>query len=162
MKTVHVFDIATKVWFAQPTTARAGLYPMGRVAFCSVVASAEDKSSHNIYIYGGWDPIKRVTRNEVFILTLPAFHWISVYPLVNESDSDIRQTYAHRCQKVHEKHMVAYRGYTDDRCDYDKRLNKFQGMAIYDMSTLKWTTKVELENQNYLVPQILYDIIGGK
>ena len=152
---VHVFDIATNTWFTQKTTAQEK-YPSGGTKVCSVVASAEDNSSHNIYMYGG--------TSEILILTLPAFHWI----LVNPTDClggtcDIRQVQGHKCQKVYEKYMVAYRG--DDfrnRCDNDPVLKKFQGMTIYDMSSLTWTTKIELENQKYLVPEALYRIIGGK
>ena len=163
MESVNVFDIATQTWFAQSTTAQAGFHPPGRKQFCSVVASAEDNSSHNIYIYGGRDDSSG-EKSEVFILTLPAFHWVSVYPSAKDIfDVDVRRTYSHRCQKVYEKHMVAYRGSTlYNGCDSDKELKKFQGMAIYDMSSLTWTTKVELENQRYLVPQVLYEIIGGR
>ena len=166
MEIVHIFDIATKTWFAQSTTAEQGFYPDGRIAFCSVVASAEDNSSHNIYIYGGVvsPDTDLVGTNQVFILTLPAFHWVSVYPssAINASDANIRKTSNHRCLNVHEKHMVAYRGYNlDYRCDSDTILKKFQGMTIYDMSSLTWTTTVELENPKYLVPQVLYEIIGG-
>lgn len=57
--------------------------------------------------------------------------------------------------------MVAYRSLSN-LCDNDKASVKFQGMKIYDMSSLTCTTKVELENQKYLVPQVLYEIIGGK
>ena len=135
---------------------------------CSVVASAEDNSSHNIYIYGGYNEESFGTNeraiNEIFVLTLPAFHWILVYPSYCEDGTcDIRQVYDHKCQKVYEKHMVAYRGINfNNYCDNDARLGKFQGMAIYDMSSLEWTTKVELENQKYLVPKVLYEIIGGE
>ena len=163
MKFVHVFDIATQTWFSQSTTAEREFQPSGREQFCSVAASAEDNSSHNIYIYGGRTS-SGDTSNEVFILTLPAFHWVSVYPSTEDnSNTSIRLTYSHRCQKIHEKHMVAYRGTTDSNtCDSDKELKKFQGIAIYDMSSLTWTTRVELENQKYLVPQVLFEIIGGK
>ena len=52
--------------------------------------------------------------------------------------------------------MVAYRGKTAGTCDNNIGSVKFRGMAIYDMSSLGWTTKVELENQTYIVPQRLY------
>ena len=59
--------------------------------------------------------------------------------------------------------MVAYGGSNfNDYCENEERLGKFQGMVIYDMSSLEWTTKVELENQKYLVPKVLYEIIGGE
>ena len=61
--------------------------------------------------------------------------------------------------------MVAYRGYYDSKeseCDSSSESNRFQGMAIYDMSALEWTTKVGLENPQYLIPKALHKIIGGK
>ena len=162
METVHIFDIATSTWFAQSTTSHSG-YPAGRSGFCSVVASAQDGSSHNIYIYGGVTPPDPNPNNGVYVLTLPAFLWVTVYPSVTyDADTDIRQSQNHRCQKVQEKYMVAYRGTTSNsKCVSDKALKKFQGMAIYDMSSLVWTTKVEL-NQEYSVPPVLSEIIGGK
>ena len=157
---MHIFDIATSTWFTQITTSVGGMYPKGEAGFCSVVASAADNSSHNIYIYQGVDE----STSSVFILTLPAFIWVQVYTLpLPVSEGDIDPTYRHRCQKVHEKHMVAYRGQSlSNTCDFDKSSGRFQGMAIYDMSALKWTTTIELENQQYLVPEPLYKTIGGK
>ena len=165
-ETVHVFDIATNTWFAQPTTAEAGFYPTDRLGFCTVVASAEDNSSHNIYLYGGYLPSQGplTCLNDVFILTLPAFHWVSVYPSVNDtSDLDIRKRSQHKCEKLHEKYLVAYRGNNaGNDCDYEKGRQKFQGLGIFDMSSLEWTTKMELGNPEYLVPPVLSDIVGGK
>ena len=162
---MHVFDIATNTWFTQRTTTQQK-YPSDRTSMCSVVASAEDSSSHNIYIYGGYYAIgtNETVTNEILVLTLPAFHWILVYPSdCGDGACDTRQVYSHKCQKVYEKHMVAYRGSNfNDYCDNEERLGKFQGMRIYDMSSLEWTTKVELENQKYLVPEVLYEIIGGE
>ena len=135
---------------------------------CSVVASAEDNSSHNIYIYGGYNEesfgTNEMVENEIFVLTLPAFHWIMVYPsYCGNSTCDTRRVYGHQCQKVYEKYIVAYRGINfNNYCDNDEGLGKFQGMVIYDMSSLEWTTKVELENQKYSVPRVLYEIIGGE
>ena len=169
MKIVHVWDITTKTWFAQSTTAEAGLYPydddetftydmidIAGTGYCSVVASAEDNSSHNIYLYiFSWD----IGRSRLFILTLPAFHWVSVY---EAPEYDYQSPEGGQCRKVHEKHMVVYRGKSRNGCDYEKNSKRFQGMAIYDMSSLTWTTKVELKNPKYLVPEVLHAIIGGK
>ena len=158
---MHVFDIATDTWFTQRTTAQEK-YLSDQVSMCSVVASAEDSSSHNIYIYGGYhDDTNALNTNEILVLTLPAFHWILVYH--SDCENGTCDTQSHKCQKVYEKHMVAYRGSNfENGCDNDAGLDKSQGMTIYDMSSLTWTTKVELENQKYLVPQVLYEIIGGE
>ena len=167
MGNIYIFDIATNTWFTQYTTAQVK-YPSDRTKMCSVVASAEDNSSHNIYIYGGNNQegisTNETVTNEILILTLPAFHWILVYPseCVNGT-CDTRRVYGHQCQKVYEKYMIAYRGINfNNYCENDERLGKFQGMVIYDMSSLEWTTKVELENQKYSVPRVLYEIIGGE
>ena len=153
LQTVHVWDIAAKTWFTQATTAERGLYPPDFAnIYCSVVASAEDNSSHNIYILG---------RNVggggiwVFILTLPAFRWVPVYLSAEYHGSESK------CLKIYEKHMVVYRGKDWDGCDYDHAM-RFQGMGIYDMSSLTWTTEVRLKDQKYLVPEVLHAIIGGK
>lgn len=165
MQVVHIFDIAKKAWFAQSTTAQGGYYPSARLEFCSVMTSPEDNSSYNIYIYGGktFDSVID-NKKEIFILTLPAFHWVAMNTSagLNESYASPWQANGYRCQKVHEKYMVSYWGYFDLQCGDIPELQRFQGMVIYDMSSLTWTTKVELENQKYLVPQALYDIIGGK
>ena len=164
--TVDVLDIATDTWFSQPVTAHEK-FPADRIWYCSVAASAEDSSSHNIYIYGGGNTGNPPWFFDIIILTLPAFLLVSVYPSVDDTCPDntceLHQIFKHKCLKVHEKHMVAYHGSNfENRCDNDPVLNKFQGMTIYDMSSLTWTTKVELENQKYFVPNVLHGIIGGK
>ena len=166
MQVVHIFDIAKNAWFAQSTTAQVR-FPTDRSDFCSVIASAEDSSSYNIYIYGGSGyAASDDSAFEIFILTLPAFHWVKVYPLSgNTTEALFHQVVGHRCQKIHEKYMVASSGsYSHgERCGGgDPKSMRFQGMSIFDMSSLTWTTRVELENPKYLVPQVLYDIIGGK
>ena len=157
-RTVHVWDIATKTWFAQSTTIDRGLYPPNEtISHCSIVASAEDNSSHNIYL--SIVETGNLGRDfKVYILTLPAFRWVLVYESL-QNDWSIG---GGGCLKVHEKHKVIYRGFAPDICDNDKDSGKFQGMWIYDMSSLTWTTKVELKNQKYLVPEVLHTIIGGK
>ena len=145
MQTVFIFDIATKTWFHQVTTESSP--PDNRSGFCSVAASAEDNSSHNIYIYGGFNSNNSL--DDVFILTLPAFKWVPVYLPPEQGATDYGRK--HQCQKVYEKHMVAYR----DLC-------VVHDLSVYDMSSLEWTTKVEVENQRYFVPERLYEIIGGK
>lgn len=97
-------------------------------------------------------------------MTLPAFHWVSVYLSASDiADSTFRQTSNHKCEKIYEKYMVAYRGTTfNPSCDKAVGSKKFQGVMKFDVSSLTWTTKVELESPKYLVPQALYETIGGE
>lgn len=158
MQTVDVYDIASQTWFKQTTTADRGVYPNGRMEFCSVVASAEDSSSHNIYIHGGWDlkdPL--IAESDIFVLSIPAFHWVSV----GTDDATYTRSH-HKCARVQEKYMIVYRGALNGGEVCDKGAIH-QGISVFDMSLLEWTTRVDVvENQKYSVPEPLYKIIGGR
>ena len=43
-----------------------------------------------------------------------------------------------QCLKIHEKHMVVYRGESEEYeyCDYDQGSSRAQGMMIYDTYVL--------------------------
>lgn len=125
----------------------------GRVEYCSVVASSEGKSSHNIYIYGRRQPDEYNGMGDIFfILTFPAFGWVQVYSS-NISNADTRQIYQHQCQKVHERYMIACRGLTRF-CDNDWSFKRFPGMPIYEMPSLTWTTQVELDVRGSVIQDL--------
>ncbi|KAI5807844.1 hypothetical protein DFH27DRAFT_522553 [Peziza echinospora] len=152
MTSVDVFDIETKTWFTQPTTADKGnAYPPERQEGCAVIASAPDKSSHNIYLYGGW-VVGAKRFSDIYVLSLPAFHWVNV----GGTPLDYARAH-HRCEVVHNKFMVSSRGSNDGNyCD------KYQGIQLYDMTALSWITKLDTTvKHEYTVPQLLYKVIGG-
>ncbi|KAF1976507.1 hypothetical protein BU23DRAFT_370367, partial [Bimuria novae-zelandiae CBS 107.79] len=105
MREVLVFDAATGDWYRQPTTADDDNYPNGRWTFCMVAASAPDNSSHNIYMYGGEfeGEVTSEPRSDMWILTVPAFHWLRV-----NVDSQPRK--AHSCTTVGQRYMLSYGG----------------------------------------------------
>ena len=71
---ISVYDIASGSWFV--VTATGGI-PPGRRQFCVVVSAAPDLSSFQVTIHGGYDAA--VTYFEdVYVLTVPAFHWINI------------------------------------------------------------------------------------
>lgn len=74
--TVTVFDPSEK-WYDQDTT---GNTPQGRKEFCAA-GLASDNSTYEIFVYAGWGGdlgTKSVQFDQIYILTLPAFHWIKV------------------------------------------------------------------------------------
>lgn len=78
MDTIMLYDIAESKWYNQTAT---GSIPEMRRRFCAGVTWAQDRSSYNIYIYGGagfYDDINGF--DDVYILTMPAFKWIKWYP----------------------------------------------------------------------------------
>ena len=149
---VDVYDIDSKTWFTQPTTADKGNgFAPERQEGCAVVASAPDGSSHNIYMYGGW-VVNEKPFTDIFILSLPSFHWVNVGtgldpPRIN-----------HRCAVVHNKFLVSSRGSgRDNKCDTNN------GLQLFDMSALQWTTRLDATaDHEYVIPQALFKVIGGE
>ena len=106
---MDIFDIATSTWYTQPTTVEGHFeHPSElRTQACSVVASAPDRSSHNIYLYGGNRLHEGDHEADVYVLSIPSFHWIKVGKGTPRA--------AHKCALVQGKYMVSYRGDASER-----------------------------------------------
>ncbi|KAF8456803.1 hypothetical protein BDZ91DRAFT_839213 [Kalaharituber pfeilii] len=171
---IQVYDIATSTWFTQPATADKGIYPPQRQEACAVVVSAPDNSSHNIYLYAGLN-LGQEPFDDLFVLTLPAFHWVYVGTGTELPSS------SQKCAVVNERYMVSYRGKRGSKAGCDNR----GGIQILDLTRLQWTGRMESvaksnisenaqkhkpkrqveseegSNVGYEVPEKLYNIIGG-
>ncbi|KAJ5815460.1 hypothetical protein N7474_007237 [Penicillium riverlandense] len=152
METVSVYDVNTKTWYLQKTT---GDTPPQLTEFCSVLASAADGSSHNIYIYGGYNGLNANSNpyDDAYILSLPSFTWIKVY---NGTNTHGRT--GHRCIKVYPDQMLAIGGYRIDSTHcleggvmVNFNLNNLSFQDAYD--PLQWG--------DYKVPDLLSAQIGG-
>ncbi|CAL5867379.1 uncharacterized protein PFLUO_LOCUS1597 [Penicillium psychrofluorescens] len=153
MEMVSVYDVNTKTWYLQNTT---GDTPPQLTEFCSVLASAADGSSHNIYIYGGYNGLNANSNSsdDVYILSLPSFTWVKVY---NGTNTHGRS--GHRCIKVYPDQMLAIGGYRIDSTHcleggiiVDFNLNNLSFQDAYDPS--QWS--------DYKVPDLLSAQIGGE
>lgn len=153
METVSVFDIASKTWYSQNTT---GDTPPQLTEFCSVLASAADGSSHNVYIYGGYNGLTTNGNpyDDVYVLSLPSFKWIKAY-----SGKSTHGRRGHRCLKVYPDQMFVVGGQpaTMSKCVEggvitDFNLNNLEFQDEYDPT--KWA--------EYKVPTVVSAEIGGK
>jgi len=106
MTTVSVYDVANKVWYEQETS---GDSPGALNQGCTVVASAEDMSSHNIYWYGGYNGIHpdQPFSDDVYVLSIPSFIWTRVY-----AGNSTHGRAGHRCAKPYPDQMVVVGGYS--------------------------------------------------
>ncbi|KAF8417705.1 hypothetical protein EV426DRAFT_356329 [Tirmania nivea] len=154
MKQVNVYDIATKTWFTQATSAVNNTFPEDRTEGCIVAGAARDGSSMNIYLYGGKlrkppgsDP-PFVSLGEVWVLSMPTFEWIR-----SGKDEAVTRV-GHTCHVVNERYLVSYRGLGPTPCD------KNGGVQVYDMNSMQWTTKM-VSGTGYEVPETVYHVIGG-
>ncbi|KAF8417718.1 hypothetical protein EV426DRAFT_707485 [Tirmania nivea] len=133
MKQVNVYDIYTKTWFIQATSAVNNTFPEDRTEGCIVAGAAPDGSSMNICLYGGKlreppgsDP-PFVSLGEVWVLSMPTFEWIR-----SGKDEAVTRV-GHTC------HVVNERG---------------------DMNSMQWTTKM-VSGTGYELPETVYHVIGG-
>jgi len=117
-----------------------------------VVVSAQDGSSHNIYMYGGRDG-SNTYFDDVYVLSLPSFTWINIY-------TGQSPRYAMTCHVVGNRQMITTGGGTQAAitkdCDWEVK-----GVAIYDLSTLLWGSVYTANDAPYEVPKLVYNEIGG-
>ncbi|KAJ5929293.1 hypothetical protein N7454_007141 [Penicillium verhagenii] len=151
METVPVYDVSTKTWYLQNTT---GDTPPQLTEFCSVLASAADGSSHNIYIYGGetGTEYSETASDDVYVLSLPSFTWVKVY---NGTNTHGRSR--HTCIKVYPDQMLAIGGL---RVDTSHCLE--DGMIVnFNLNNLTFQNYNPAEWSDYKVPDLLTAKIGG-
>ncbi|TAQ85422.1 hypothetical protein B7494_g6243 [Chlorociboria aeruginascens] len=162
MNQVNIFDISAITgnstgtddgWYTQIIS---GNVPQPRVDFCLVLASAPDNSSHNIYMYGGWDPTQDKYYDEVWVLSLPSFVWIQIY-------QGTAPRYGHSCHVVGNRQMVTVGGLDNanatDNCDWE-----YMSVAIFDMTegTVNgWGSVFSANKPPYQVNSQIVTAVGG-
>ncbi|RGP76880.1 hypothetical protein FLONG3_4963 [Fusarium longipes] len=74
MDEILLYDMANTRWYTQKTSGDA---PNDRRRFCGGATWAKDRSSYNIYIFGGRGfPPFETGYDDIYILTIPSFQWI--------------------------------------------------------------------------------------
>jgi hypothetical protein len=153
--TVDIFDInsylddrsSNGTWYSQKTT---GDVPAPRIDFCTITISAQDNSSHHIYLYGGIDPITNTGYDDVLILTIPSFTWTNVWP-IGESPR-----WGHNCHVAGKRQMLTVGGNNTLKCDWERK-----GVAVWELTALTWGSVFLTNLTNYQVPQRILDLTGG-
>ncbi|OQD79246.1 hypothetical protein PENANT_c056G00630 [Penicillium antarcticum] len=153
MTIIPIYDIALDTWYLQNAT---GDVPSGgRSSFCSTVASALDGSSHNIYIYGGYNGEDSTTApyDDVYILSLPSFIWIRAYTGKSRHGRS-----GHQCFGVLPSHMLVVGGlYKDPSICLDGGI-----LQTFSLNDLKFQTTYSPEAvEEYRVPSVVSQKIGG-
>ncbi|KAL7270609.1 hypothetical protein RUND412_006675 [Rhizina undulata] len=132
MSSVQIYDIHTNSWFLQPTTGTA---PFGRENICVVAAVAQDGSSYQIHLYGG----NSITDSSSSVVPLIDNHYILSIPTFTwiqapNLDIDNPRTWA-SCDLIGSHKMLI----TPDT----------------------FRPVVTVEDGDYLVPELVYNVIGG-
>ncbi|KIW62044.1 hypothetical protein PV05_02097 [Exophiala xenobiotica] len=152
MESLPVYDIASRKWYLQNTTGDA---PGQLTEFCSVVAPANDSSSFNVYIYGGYDGLSASDEpsDDVWILSIPSFTWVKAY-----SGNKAHGRSGHRCVTPYPDQMFVIGGIHQNQAECVEggiiqifNLNKLEFQDTYDPNT--WS--------EYQVPSAVIKAIGG-
>lgn len=154
MKVIDVYDIAGDKWYKQPTEDGPGPLTRG----CAVVAVASDRSSFNIYYYGGFDGVNfdEPYSDEVWVLSLPSFTWTKV----NEGKS-LHARAGHRCFKPYDDQMMVFGGDTSRDGSSIKCLDGGP-IVTFNLSSAEWMDEYHPDKyDDYAVPTKVSDKIGG-
>ena len=155
MQFAAVYDIAKKVWYEQKTT---GTTPSALAQGCTVVASAGDGSSHNIYWYGGFDGTHPAGQfsDEVWVLSIPSFTWV----LLSQGVASHARA-GHRCVKPYPDQMFVIGGYTPEP---GTDITCVEGGIIqaFNLSSGQWLDSYDPNVfSSYQVPDVVVSKIGG-
>ena len=158
---ISVYDISTQTWYRQTAT---GDIPPWRYVGCSVVVSAPDRSSHSIYVFGGWSNYAEGSDGNVYVLSLPSFRWIRV----NE-DSGLRAR--HQCTLIGKNTFLVVGGIQpkgndlqpSDTSGCDTTAMFAQGLGIFSLNNHTWATNYDpsIGAALYQVHPSISMVIGG-
>lgn len=140
--------------FTQNTTGQAP--PQARAASCAVVGSASDGSSHNIYLYGGYDGTHTggTPFDDVYILSLPTFTWFHA-----GGGTPRHGRSGHQCMRVFPDQMLVVGGaFRDPTYCLDGGI-----VQVYNLNTLQFQDRYSPDTWSaYQVPRLVLDEIGGR
>ncbi|KAF8427292.1 hypothetical protein EV426DRAFT_399786 [Tirmania nivea] len=169
MNKVWVHDISNNRWYEQDTTLASGLTkgPAGRISACAVVAPASDKTSWNVFVFGGGDldPAGSVY-GDTWALSLPSFTWIQV-----DTKGDAR--FEHTCHLTKGNQMLVVGGRDkfqasagDPAKNYTTNPDawtclKTGILSSFDLNAFTWEDKLPTNEVDYQVNEAISDVIGG-
>ncbi|WAO94320.1 Hypothetical protein NCS54_01189900 [Fusarium falciforme] len=168
---IFVFDATGNSWSTQTAT---GEIPQNRRQFCVDVAWAPDKSSFNIYLWGGLSvppPVVNTTSfNDVYILTIPSFIWVKAYPN-HHGNTTLPPSYGHysaSCNIVKSMSQMLVIGGTypdSDNCDLAYNIwaqhNFWTGTLHNEGNNGTYWAQYDPNVTSNVVPVDVYSVVGG-
>ncbi|KAL2136719.1 hypothetical protein VTI74DRAFT_1760 [Chaetomium olivicolor] len=154
MSTIDIYDVAGDKWYRQKTVGGPGQLTRG----CAVVATAQDRSSFNIYYYGGYDGLRAANpaafNDDVWVLSLPSFTWVNLAPSTLEGRA------GHKCVTPYPDQMFVIGGNPAFSGPVLRCLK--ETIRVFNLSTGKWQDKYDPAVwANYTVPSAVVEKIGG-
>ncbi|KAK3357381.1 hypothetical protein B0T25DRAFT_589681 [Lasiosphaeria hispida] len=159
MEQIFLFDVLSSKWYTQNAT---GNVPPMRRRFCAGATWARDQSSYNIYLYGGSGmPPETAGFDDVYILSIPSFQWIKMYP-----DRDGTGQYPHHslsCNVIDGAQLIIIGGTfpLTDECDVPDQFGS-HNLDMGQQNPDKASWKLFRSNlTSYAVPGLIISAVGG-
>ncbi|KAJ4986475.1 cell wall anchored protein [Stagonosporopsis vannaccii] len=155
---IHMYDVQSSKWYTQTAT---GDIPGARRQFCAGVTWANDQSSYNIYLYGGYGFGDPLAYDDVYILTLPSFTWIKAFPTDNSTGA-----FPHggcSANVINKDQMIIIGGWfpDSDQCD-SPQVQGQHGMNLgYNGERKALWDRYDPAISDYFVPTPIISAIGG-
>ncbi|KAF8473258.1 hypothetical protein BDZ91DRAFT_830892 [Kalaharituber pfeilii] len=165
LETINLYDVENNTWYAQKATGDIPDRPIS--VACVVVASAEDNSSHNIYLYGGHGGIsdQDETNPSFYVLSLPSFTWIKVLDPTQGRHFTVTPRSLHQCHRIQPDQMLVLGGSPNGNGPDTTECTLYPGPSpafIFNLNTCEvqtgWDPRVK---QDYRVPPQVTKVIGG-
>ncbi|KAF2651405.1 hypothetical protein K491DRAFT_665552 [Lophiostoma macrostomum CBS 122681] len=160
MTDIHMYSIFDNKWYTEKAT---GDVPDPRRRFCAGVAWSDDRSSYNIYIFGGASVGDGVGFGDVYVLSLPSYRWIKFWP--TDADNNFDPTGTHHsltCDVVNSQMIIMGGQFTQKTaCDAPAMYGQ-HGLDLgkSNPSQAKWAT-FNPSLTTYQVPAEITSTIGG-
>lgn len=155
MTTIDIYDIASKKWHQQKTSSTA---PPILAQGCAVAQPAPDRSSFNIYHYGGYPAEDQTSpfSDDVWVLSLPSFKWVKA-----SSGTAAHARAGHSCEMPYPDQMMVVGGFTPlVGTSIDCLLDGV--IQVLNLTSLEWLDEYDpAEWSEYAVPDIVAKEIGG-
>ncbi|KAF2466961.1 uncharacterized protein BDR25DRAFT_305792 [Lindgomyces ingoldianus] len=159
MSTIHIFDVASSKWYTQNASGAA---PPARRQFCAGATWADDHSSYNIYLYGGFGISNITGYDDAYILSLPSFTWIKAWPTGNATGTPLPHGGC-SANVINRDQMLIIGGWftTSDTCDSPNGWGQHNmNLGFNGPSKTLWD-KYDPKVSTYFVPTPIISAVGG-
>lgn len=155
MSTIDIYDVASGKWHRQPTSGEA---PGQLTRGCAVVAPARDRSSFNIYYYGGYDGMASTNafNDDVWVLSIPSFTWTKITSSTNKDGGRA----GHKCFMPYPDQMLVIGGYQTLTGNAPTCLR--ETIRVFNLTSGVWLPRYDpAKHADYGVPGAVVGKIGG-
>ncbi|KAH7116928.1 cell wall anchored protein [Dendryphion nanum] len=158
---IFIYDIGNNLWYKQKAS---GEVPEQRRRFCAGATWTEDRSSYNIYLFGGASIGNGVGFGDVYVLSLPSFKWIKFWPNAEDSAGETFPHHSLSCDVIDNTQMIIMGGHftnSTTNCDVPVVYGQ-HGLDLGRRNSLgaKWAT-YNASITKYQVPTEIAKVVGG-